>query len=80
MCIIIGDLHKFIDHCLIPLDPWTHTHTHNLIKTTNKKNRKILGRIRLHTQAFKNIKYQFLKYGTKGAIETILGHGKVKDR
>ena len=75
---MIGDVHNFIDHCLIPLDPWTHTH--NLIKTRNKKNRKILGRIRLHTQAFKNIKYQFLKYGNKGAIETILGHGKVKDR
>ena len=21
LCIIIGDVHKFIDHCLIPLDP-----------------------------------------------------------
>ena len=49
-------------------------------KTTNKKSRKIFGKIKLHTQAFKNIKYQFLKYGNKGAIETILGHGKVKDR
>ena len=22
MCIIIGDLHKFFGHCLIPLDSW----------------------------------------------------------
>ena len=21
-CIIIGNVHQFIDHCLIPLDPW----------------------------------------------------------
>ena len=25
LCIIIGDVHKFIDHCLIPLDPWFET-------------------------------------------------------
>ena len=22
LCIIIGDVHSFIGHCLIPLDPW----------------------------------------------------------
>ena len=22
LCIINGDLHQFISHCLIPLDPW----------------------------------------------------------
>ena len=23
LCIIIGDVHQFIGHCIIPLDPWT---------------------------------------------------------
>ena len=27
MCIIIGDVHKFIGHCLIPLDSCIHTNT-----------------------------------------------------
>ena len=26
--IIIGDIHEFIDHCLIPIDPWVKT-VHN---------------------------------------------------
>ena len=25
MCIVIEDLHQFIGHCLIPLDPWSHS-------------------------------------------------------
>ena len=24
MCIIIENVHQFIAHCLIPLDPWVH--------------------------------------------------------
>ena len=27
MCVIIGDVNKFIGHCLIPLDPWQKLHT-----------------------------------------------------
>ena len=26
LCIIIWDVHQFIDHCLIPLDPWRAPH------------------------------------------------------
>ena len=31
MCIINGDVHQFIDHCIIPLDPWLQ----NLSKLIN---------------------------------------------
>ena len=41
VCIIIEDVHKFIDHCLIPLDPCTltqtHTHTPNYTHTHTHK-------------------------------------------
>ena len=42
MCIIIGDVHKFTGHCLIPLDPWLFTLRPNLIKIIFWKRRKII--------------------------------------
>ena len=29
MCIIVGNVHQFIDDCLIPLDPWQNLLTHS---------------------------------------------------
>ena len=45
MCIIIGDVHQFIGHCLIPLDPWKNLCFENLKQGSNWNQESTFGMV-----------------------------------